>query len=557
MSLRQALGLLALVLFSLFAHAQPLTTDELPGDPLSREWMYFIESGQPLSPYDAKAAFEQGRFAPHGKKIPSLGIGAPPLWLALTLQNPSDDDVQLIFELANAWQDDVALYLFDQKDGIQRWYGGDLTDSPRGSRFMQQPLQLPKGNHLLLLRVAGPDPRLIPVYLTSPQEAQQRNHIELLSYGFLYGGLFALLGYNFILFLGIGRRSYFYYSLFLFSFILLNLSYTGHGQFWFWPGLSHWRQWSHPMLMTLYCVSGLMFALRFLGIDKLRPHLSYIVLGLAVVMMAAQGVAIATDDRELGLIFAFDFVYIFTLLMPLLGMLAWSHGLPTAKLFLLASLSTMVGSCTTGLAVEGYINFNQWTYRAAEIGMFIDAMLLALALAAQFRQSEQERVIAQQLAATDPLTGIANRRAFNEQLQQLWHLDSQRRCRALIMIDIDRFKSINDTLGHEVGDKVLTDIARVIRYSIRNRDQCGRWGGEEFVVLLSSASEEEAGTIAERIRHNIESLCFPAPANKLKVTASLGVCLDEGHSRHEDILRRADEAMYQAKEAGGNRVKLA
>lgn len=194
MSLQQALGLLALVLFSLFAHAQPLTPDELPGDPLSREWMYFIESDRRMSPVDAKAAFERGRFAPHGKKIPSLGIGAPPLWLALPLQNPSNTDVQLIFELANAWQDELALYLFDQSDRMQAWYGGDVNARAEDGRFMRQSLWLPPGNHLLLLRVSGPDPRLVPVYLTSPQQANLRNRIELLSYGFLYGGLFALLG---------------------------------------------------------------------------------------------------------------------------------------------------------------------------------------------------------------------------------------------------------------------------------------------------------------------------------------------------------------------------
>lgn len=348
-----------------------------------------------------------------------------------------------------------------------------------------------------------------------------------------------------------------YYSLFLMTFLVLNFSYSGHGTAWAWSGMAHWRQWSNPLLMTLYCVSGLMFALRFLGIDKLRPHLSKIVIGLALLMIVLQAVSFGIDDRELALILAFDLVYVFTVLMPILGILAWRSGMPTAKLFLLASLSTMIGMGTTALAVEGDIPFNQWTYRAAEIGMFIDAVLLALALAAKFRRAEKARVLAQQLASTDPLTGIDNRRAFTNRLQSNWDNNALNRCRALLMVDIDKFKNINDTLGHDAGDKVLMAIARTVRHSIRNRDFCGRWGGEEFVVYLPSASEAEINAIAERLRANIAGLKFPGISDKLRVSASIGVCLDQGFSEYEDILRRADEAMYSAKAAGGNRIKFA
>ena len=554
---RQGFLFLILMLCSLLASAQPIKLADLPNGPLTREWMQLSEHQSPLTPTMAQQAFADGKFSPHGKGIPSLGIGARPLWLALEVNNDSAADTVRVFQLANGWQDDIRLTQIRPDGNRFYWRGGDTLESGKGDRFFSVPLTLTPGTHLLLVRVGGPDPRLLPVYLSSPSNTQKRERIEAYSYGFLYGGIFALLGYNFLLYLGIGSRSYLYYSLFLFTFLMLNLSYTGHGSAWIWPQLAHWRQWSNPLLMTLFCVCGLMFALRFLGIDKLRPSLSKIVLGLALLMVVLQAASYAIDDRELALILAFDLVYVFTLLMPVLGLMAWRSGMPTAKLFLLASLSTMIGMGTTALAVEGDIPFNQWTYRAAEIGMFIDAVLLALALAAKFRRAEKARVLAQQLAATDPLTGIDNRRAFSKRLQNHWDERSQNRCQALIMIDIDKFKSINDTLGHEAGDKVLMEIARTVRYSIRSRDHCGRWGGEEFVVYLPSASEAEINAIAERLRANIAGLKFPGISDKLKISASIGVCLDQGFSEYEDILRRADEAMYSAKAAGGNRIKFA
>lgn len=557
MTARQGILFLALLLCSLLAHAQPIRISDLHDGALTREWMQLSEHQSPYTPTMAFQAFKEGHFSPHGKGIPSLGIGASPLWLALELDNDSGAPASLIFELANGWQDDIRLTRIGPDGEVQHWQGGDIRANNSGNRFFWLPLELKPGTHLLLLRVAGPDPRVLPVYLTSRDTAEKRERNGAYSYGFLYGGIFALLGYNFLLYLGIGSRSYLYYSLFLFTFLWLNLSYTGHGSALIWSGMDHWRQWSNPLLMTLYCITGLMFALRFLGIDKLRPHLNLIVLGLALLMVLVQAIAFAIGDRELALILAFDFVYIFTLMMPVLGVLAWRSGLPTAKLFLLASISTMIGMSTTALAVDGVLPFNQWTYRAAEIGMLIDAVLLALALAAKFRWAEKERVLAQQLAATDPLTGIDNRRAFSKRLQNLWDDIGQNRCQALIMVDIDKFKSINDTLGHEAGDKVLMEIARTVRYSIRSRDHCGRWGGEEFVVHLPSATEDEIRAIAERLRANIEGLRFPGISDKLRISASIGVCLDQGFSEYEDILRRADEAMYAAKEAGGNRIKFA
>jgi len=301
---------------------------------------------------------------------------------------------------------------------------------------------------------------------------------------------------------------------------------------------------------------GLLFALRFLRISKLRPALRQIILGLIGLIILLQLLALAFGSRGLSLVLAFDLVLFFSFLMPLLGTIALVAGNHTARLFLLASLSSMVGCAITGLAVRGVIPFNQFSYRVVEIGVLIDMILLALALAEKFRIAERQRLAAEQQARIDPLTGLNNRRAFGEQIRP-WVAQGHR-CHlgpALLMLDIDKFKTINDTLGHAVGDRVLVEIAACIKQSLRSQDICGRWGGEEFVILLPETGQQAAQAIAERIRTNIAALVLGGDAGDLRVSASLGLCVDPScRYPAERLIRQADEQMYQAKNDGGNRV---
>lgn len=151
-------------------------------------------------------------------------------------------------------------------------------------------------------------------------------------------------------------------------------------------------------------------------------------------------------------------------------------------------------------------------------------------------------------ANTDPLTGISNRRAADAWLKEMG--TSARRC-AVIFLDIDHFKSVNDTYGHDTGDAVLKEFATLLRNRIRSHDMVARWGGEEFVVLLSSLTQEEALSIAENLRKRIEAIDTP----KLpRVTASLGVAHSQSGGSIEATIKAADEALYRAKTGGRNQV---
>lgn len=150
---------------------------------------------------------------------------------------------------------------------------------------------------------------------------------------------------------------------------------------------------------------------------------------------------------------------------------------------------------------------------------------------------------------TDGLTGLANRKAFFEEAEEVI-AQGRPTSKALLFIDVDHFKSVNDTFGHAIGDAVLRELAVVIRSSVREDDLVARLGGEEFAVLLIDADRSEAMRVAERIKINARNACRTIGAFDRAITVSMGVCLREPGQDLEDILLKADQGLYAAKNQG-------
>ncbi len=178
-------------------------------------------------------------------------------------------------------------------------------------------------------------------------------------------------------------------------------------------------------------------------------------------------------------------------------------------------------------------------------------LIYPLRNAALFRQ-------AMNLAFTDPLTQTRNRSAFNDTVRREMRLAHRNGNHlSVVFIDIDHFKRINDDYGHQCGDLALTSIAKWINESIRSSDIVFRYGGEEFVVLLSETDLKGAELLAERIRENIENHVFAYGMETIRLTASLGASSLIGDDTLDAFINRADQAMYQAKQTGRNRVVTA
>lgn len=230
---------------------------------------------------------------------------------------------------------------------------------------------------------------------------------------------------------------------------------------------------------------------------------------------------------------------------------------------------------------ELYEQFQAQLYRIEKVARISDSyqsaareakLSLSERYARQVRQiekvariSDRYQLMLQELNATlkeasttDALTGLGNRRMLMERLR----LEASRQTRlrrpfSVAIADIDHFKAVNDTYGHEAGDKVLAEIAQTIRSCMREYDACGRWGGEEFMIIMPEAGAAEAVQIIERLRHAIETANVLIGEQRVELSASFGIAQ---HSLEEPVfatVHRADAALYAAKQEGRNRHRLA
>ncbi|MQM38414.1 hypothetical protein KBTX_02424 [wastewater metagenome] len=546
------------------AAAQTQEPVRLPGGdggPVGEQARYLRETGGPLTLAEAVGAFHGGRFSAGGSPVLAFGIGARPVWIRLEVVNAAAEPRPARLTVATAWLDDVTVYIRRNGRTVAAYHTGDrepYAARPVAGRYFAVDHRFAPGAATIYLRVATPDPMVVPLYLETPAAAAERDLVTGYGYGFLYGFLFALVAYNLMLFAGLRQARYALYALYLGAFLLMNLSYTGHGFAWLWPRSTGWAQWSNPVLMLAYATTGLTFALSFLDTREHFPRLRRAVIGYIAVGAASMLAAVTAGYQAAALVVAFTFMIAFTVIMLALGIVSVRAGLRAARYFLLAAVSSMIGAAVTAMAVWGFIPFNAWTYRAVDIGMLVDATLLALALSYRFREGQAQRVRAERLARIDPLTGVNNRRAFHDVSARIWNL-AVRNARpvSLALIDLDHFKQVNDRYGHTGGDEALKAVARVLRASVRDYDVLARWGGEEFVLLMPETELAEAVAFAER-------LCAAVAAHRahhgddiIAVTASVGVAgKDHRHRTLDDLLADADRSLYAAKDGGRDQVRF-
>jgi diguanylate cyclase (GGDEF)-like protein len=228
------------------------------------------------------------------------------------------------------------------------------------------------------------------------------------------------------------------------------------------------------------------------------------------------------------MLFAHGALYL--LRTPLAAMLPWS---PTSQVF-------------------ESVWFTVLSFEALLFTISIAFILLAMA-------KERTEFRHKTAAMVDPLTGIANRRAFLLDATELMHRNAARACpSAVFLIDLDHFKSINDRFGHAIGDHVLQIFARTATETLRASDVVGRLGGEEFAALLHDVTRDKAVALAEEIRTSFAQATVEVDGYPTEATLSIGIVFNvDGVLDLSDLLAQADHALYCAKENGRNRVEVA
>lgn len=219
----------------------------------------------------------------------------------------------------------------------------------------------------------------------------------------------------------------------------------------------------------------------------------------------------------------------------------------------------MVTSLSDSVDVVTAINAgaNDYVTKPIDLPVLLARMATHLKMASLVAQLESQTRILAHLAAFDDLTGTYNRRAIDAALASgCQRAAEQRRPVTVLMLDLDRFKEVNDLHGHAAGDAVLREFARRLLAAVRDTDIVGRYGGEEFAVLLPDTGEDAGLAVAERIRAATAACPFEVDSRPLRVTVSIGASTHAGGKTTtcDVLLQQADRALYQAKQDGRNRV---
>ena len=190
--------------------------------------------------------------------------------------------------------------------------------------------------------------------------------------------------------------------------------------------------------------------------------------------------------------------------------------------------------------------------RYFNISSFLLTMVLSSIAHSQSIADAETRLRA--AAETDTLTGLINRRRMSDRMhQELFRARSSKGTLAVMLLDLDHFKMVNDRYGHTCGDLVLTQVGAVLRRCVRDGDIVARWGGEEFLILLPSATSERAYDVAERVRSEVRATLIPG---EIRISITAGVAMWRGNEDLEATIHRADTALYEGKRNGRDRVVM-
>jgi diguanylate cyclase (GGDEF)-like protein len=374
--------------------------------------------------------------------------------------------------------------------------------------------------------------------------------------------------YNLLLFAQLRKPWYLLYSLAMIAMIVFQTIQSGIAWTLFWPHLPVRDDYPAYLAYVAYFALVTAFSRSFLDVRRTsRAADTTLLVALAVLAIdAVLYVGFPGLLAKLGLWHYVDPVAVAFMIVALLyaGIVSWIRGVVSARYYVVGFVGAAIGLFVAEAADYGLIALPDWKDLLSAIGVAWEAVFLAFALAERIRFAEREAARLSDYAYRDQLTGIPNRRAFDEALEREWRRGIRSaRPLSLLIVDIDRFKAYNDRFGHQQGDVALRAVAAEIEISARRPgDFAARYGGEEFAIVLPGTDLSGALTVAERLRNEVVRRRIPHRTNRAApfVTISVGAASaapDDADVDPRFLIDRADEALYSAKSGGRNRVSSA
>jgi diguanylate cyclase (GGDEF)-like protein len=573
--------------------------------PLQGRFEYLEDAGGRLTLADLTRSGAAHRFLP-SQPHASMNFGYSPsaYWLRLPVALSRDAGRAWLLEFAYASLDRVEVFVPDGKGGHDRLQAGDrqpFSSRPYGHRNLVFPLTLAPGTEqTIYARVVSEGNLTLPATLWTPEGLHQADLRTYPIFALYYGALAALAAYNLFLFFLIRDRRYLLYVAFAGCMIVGQASLNGFANQFLWPESPVWGNAVFPAAMAATGFFGALFTRSFLETPRMAPGLDKLAL-VCVAWFALAAIGPFVLPYRLAAINVSLSGIVFSILAVAGGVLCLLRDGPGARFFLIAWALLLAGVAITGARNFGWLPTNDFTSHAMQIGSALEMLLLSSALADRINSMRKEKERAQadallakqsmvealqrseqglevrvaqrtreladanrrlqeseealrHLAYHDQLTGLANRALMEDRINQaIEHAKRYDFYVAVLLVDLDRFKPINDSFGHSAGDEVLKAIGRRLRDCVRASDTVARIGGDEFVAVLDQLQGvEDANRVAKSITRSLGEP-FMVQGQALGISASIGLALYPLHaSDAQSLIKHADKAMYTAKSEARN-----
>ena len=526
---------------------------------LSAQTSYLEDKNNSLT---SKNIVENARFLPLNKDNLNIGITNSTYWLKLSIDNNSSQEQDKVISFKAPLMDEINLYELKNEKLVKSATVGHIIKQDKAMAVEPKlSFHINLSAHTqntFYMKIESQTIINLSFSIYSPEEFSNYTTLWYASMALYIGATIMILIYNSVLYFLIRIRSYLYYVLFHTLFLLFILDTNGYLVQFVYPDNPTWERITIPLFLSLALLAQVIFAYEFLSIKKYGNKSKKVLKVLIVITLMITLVHFVLPFRE-GLQLL-NLVALFINIVPLvIAIIFWiklkNKG---AKYYTIAWIIFISGNMLETLKVQGVIELSFSILNPMQIGALIEMIVISVALADRFNTIRNKNKELVSIVHTDFLTKIKNRNYFFERANSLLAtLKRKEEEHSLIMLDIDYFKSINDTHGHAVGDKVLVAFSGEISKLLREEDVFARIGGEEFVLLIRS-DKEESLHLASRIREMVESLSISHNQHEIKFTVSLGIySFNSAKLTADEILSRADSALYKAKENGRNCIECA
>lgn len=538
----------------------------------------------------------------------NFGYSDSAFWLAFDVRPDAGAPREWLLEIGFPSIDHLEVYAPGPGDQ-RKFEAGDLrpfSDRQLVHRNFIFPVELQSDKtQTIFVRIASQGSLTVPLRLWQPRafgEAEQFSYSALALY---FGMLLALGVYNLMLYLSLRDRVFLAYVAFVLCMAMGNASYNGLGNQFLWPNWPEWGNIALPSSMSAAGFFGAIFTRLFLNTREVSPRFDALIkinaaafafVALSPLFLPYQFAAIATSLVAVA----------FSSTAVVAGGYCLYRRQPGARYFLVAWTLLLVGVGVLGMRNMSWVPTNWFTSNAMLVGSALEMLLLSFALAdrinlvrrekdaaqaaalqshrhmvetlqrseqqleerveartreladanARLRESEQQL---QHMVYHDPLTGLANRVLLYDRITHALAQSTRHgSLLAVLMIDLDGFKGVNDRYGHDVGDQLLNVAANRLRAAVRDTDTVARFGGDEFVIALETIHHlQDAVLVSTKLLSELQRP-FALGDRELSISASIGIAMFPDHgSDANTLIKQADEAMYRAKQAGRNAYRLA